>query len=119
MTPPILLIDLWGPLCVYSSRKAAEQYLEGIDKEKWKTFSFIGFDAEGRRIEVVVLGHYINLLYWEIEPSHQEVAAKMFRVFLSDLAEERGWEALGVTPEWVEGANLHDLAQFSMKFVTA
>jgi len=75
-------------------------------------------DSDGMQLEIVSDGSRVHLIPKEPRVFAPEIARKCFADFLKAIAQAKGWHHVGIDENFVETANLSQLADASSKFAT-
>jgi hypothetical protein len=99
-----IIIDESGDILVFDSLESAERHLEPIDILNGE---FVGYDAEGRLLNIVPNGFIAKISLAELEPTHADNLEKVLRDLFLDV---------DPSPEWVINASLEELIQKVLKY---
>lgn len=120
MKAPIIVNDSsdmnYSNIDVFASIHDAELY-----HEPWYVDEpYFAYDADGLRLEMLPDEKNYKVILRPLEkvPSGKAVLIKNLRDDLKRLAENKGWDFVGVTPEWLEQATLEGLLEVHLKWPT-
>lgn len=99
-----IIIDESGDISVFDSLESAERSLEPIDILNGE---FVGYDAEGRLLNIVPNGFIAKISLAELDPTHVDNLEKVLRDLFLDV---------DPSPEWVINASLEELIQKVLKY---
>ncbi|MBD3662090.1 MAG: hypothetical protein HUJ11_08035 [Arenibacter algicola] len=118
MRAPIIINNsrdmYYADLDVFRTVQDAEMYNESWDVDE----PYFAYDADGLRLEMVPNEKDFSVILRPLEerPSGTDVLKQNLRDYLQMIAETKGWDFAGVTPESLERATLNELLEVSLKF---
>ena len=120
MKAPIIVNDgqdmNYANIDVFASVHDAELYYESWYADE----PYFAYDADGLRLEMLPNedNGTVILRPMEEEPSGKDVLRRNLRDNLKYIAENKGWDFVGVTAEWLENATLDELLEVHLKWPT-